>query len=71
MTNAQEQALKLIEEVLREHFVAGVCVVSAETEKDDEEDIRATYHGGLAAAVGLCDLGRDAVKGCKKGLDDE
>lgn len=72
MTEAQTQALDRIEEIMREHFSAGVTVVEGEVEGEVEEndkasDIRCTFHGGYAASIGLLELGKLQV--WRKGKD--
>lgn len=68
MTEAQTQALARIEEIMREHFSAGIIVVAGEVaESDTSEDIRCTYHGGYAASIGLLELGKLQV--WRKGKD--
>lgn len=58
MTAAQVQALQKMQEIMREHFSAGVVTVIGEMENDDKrEDIQSLWHGGAATAYGLYYLG--------------
>lgn len=58
MTAAQEDALESITHLLREHFVAGVCVVMTESDDEVREQIQSIHHGGLAKAVGMLEISR-------------
>lgn len=60
MTDAQNDALRRIVDIMREHFDSGIVTVIAEddesTEGDDE--IHCGWHGGYANAYGLLELGK-------------
>ena len=57
MTTAQNQALNQIQEIMREHFQAGIITVIGEIEGEDKkEDIQSSWHGGSATAYGLLTL---------------
>ena len=57
MTQAQQDAFCKIEELMREHFEAGVLVI--ETVNDDRKhETRSTWHGGYAVSLGLLELGK-------------
>lgn len=51
-TPAQIAALEKIGEIVREHFEAGAVVLLADID-DRREELRHTYHGGKATALGL------------------
>lgn len=62
MTAAQEEALTRIENIMREHFAAGLCTVVGEVPGcDNKEDIRSVWHGGCPAALGLADISKQNV----------
>lgn len=59
ITDAQQNALQQIEDLMREHFDAGIAVLRAEEEEDDlVENTNVVWHGGFAHAVGLLLVGR-------------
>lgn len=59
MTDAQQNALQQIEDLMREHFDAGVAVLRAEEETDDlVENSQVVWHGGFAHAIGLLEVGK-------------
>jgi hypothetical protein len=59
ITAAQRQALGQIEDLMREHFEAGIAILRAD---DDDNDLTETtdivYHGGYSQAVGLLVVGK-------------
>jgi hypothetical protein len=58
MTVAQQSALIQIEDLMREHFDAGVAVLRAEEESNDlTENTEIVWHGGFAHAIGLLKVG--------------
>lgn len=62
MTEAQQQAFERIEEIMREHFGAGVILVQAESPESDRSSVvTTTWHGGYATAIGLLELGKMRV----------
>lgn len=62
MTDAQQDALDKIKVIMREHFDAGVVMVTCGSERDDISDIQGTWHGGFAAAIGLTHLAHDYME---------
>lgn len=70
MTPAQNEALARIQDMMREHFDAGVCVVAADLEGDVKKcAIETVFNGRISEAVGLCDLGRDQLFGTLENYD--
>lgn len=55
MTDAQEQILSKVNELLREHFTASLLTVQCEVD-DNREGERTYWHGGYATGVGLAAL---------------
>jgi len=51
-TEAQKAAFNQIEEIMREHFDAGVFRVLAEI-NDQQDESRGSYSGGKSNAIGL------------------
>jgi len=60
MTDAQESALKNIEQIAREHFTSSVFIAEGDAvgveNPDSVSDVVMTHHGGYAAGIGLCRL---------------
>lgn len=65
MTDAQEDAIAKVKEILSEHFDACVMVVQVE-EGDKAESNPAFWHGGWALAVGLLEVGKISVLNNRK-----
>lgn len=61
LTEAQKDAMRRISDILREHFVAGICVISVEVDDGMNEQTFHTMHGGMARGIGLLDLGKMAI----------
>jgi hypothetical protein len=70
MTPAQDDAFKRIDEIMREHFEAGVIVVKGE-HTDKTEDIRSTWHGGYATSIGLLEMGKLHAWHASSRMDDD
>lgn len=69
MTTAQEDAIKRIDDILQEHFIAAVLVVEAE--RDDKTVYhQTTFHGGHASALGLLEIGNRAIHQGRKRSDE-
>lgn len=78
MTAAQEEALKRIMEISREHFDASVFVALGEVTKEEGEaeginpdkagDHQYVYHGGAAASIGLLEMAKIHIY--KRGLNE-
>ena len=68
MTEAQQAALQQIEDLMREHFDAGVAVLRAEEETNDiMENTDIVWHGGFAHAIGLLEVGKKKMFKAKRG----
>lgn len=64
MTPAQETAIKQIEQLMREHFTAGLIVLvgdHTEGDEDHEEIVHYQYHGGYTHGIGLAHFARDRI----------
>lgn len=59
MTAPQEEAIKRIVDIMREHFSSGVVVVEGDVVGDDKASTtECCYHGGFPNAIGLCEVGK-------------
>lgn len=68
MTQAQDDALKRIDEIAREHFDAYVLAVEGEPSPEDGDpdesvDNQVAYAGGLTRALGLLVLATNKLGG--------
>lgn len=57
MTPAQDDALKQILDIMREHFDAGLIVVEGEN-GDNHTEVQSAYHGNYPTAIGLAELAK-------------
>jgi hypothetical protein len=60
-TDAQNEALIQVRDILTEHFESAVLIISTEVE-DKQDALDIFWHGGFASALGLLDFGRDEIK---------
>lgn len=77
MTQAQETAIRQIQEIMREHFDAGIVILQGEAQTDEDTtqeqadkstSIQYLFHGGYATAIGLVELAKIHV--WKRGADE-
>lgn len=59
MTDIQEQVLRRVDDLLREHFEAAVVMVQTFSgENDTDEENLGQFHGGVATVLGLLEIAR-------------
>lgn len=52
-TEAQSQAVDRIQDIMREHFTAGVLIVECSEVEDKKDGRQFVWHGGISTALGL------------------
>lgn len=57
MTDAQNEAIQKIHDILREHFDAGLVIVES-TDDDNVYERELGWHGGISTALGLSIVAR-------------
>jgi hypothetical protein len=58
MTNAQRDAIEKIRDIMREHFDAGLAVLTTDTENDEITATELIFHGGYDRGIGLAEIGK-------------
>ncbi len=65
MTDAQKEARAKVRLILDEHFTGWVLVMLGDEDEDNDESAPMSWGGGYALAVGLLEIGREAMKDLK------
>lgn len=72
MTDAQNNAIKQLRDIVREHFDASVIIVQGDAvdvpDPDKVVDIEYIFHGGYASSIGLLELAKIHV--WKRGVEE-
>jgi hypothetical protein len=68
MTDAQDQALDKVHDILKEHFTGSVVVVECEID-DKLESVNCLYAGGFAKSLGLLKVGESRIWNDRRQLE--